>query len=128
MKRNKKKKKRAFVNLRESPFLFQPLFVLVGMTDAIAAEQDGDAPDSCQAHDRIDDARYDGAHAAENAGDEIELEQADHTPVQRADDDENKRKCIHGVFLLLFRDVNSLRSKTRCYAEIWKRIYALKYR
>lgn len=61
MKRNKKKQKRAFVNLRESPFLFQPLFVLVGMTDAIAAEQDGDAPDSCQAHDRIDDARYDGA-------------------------------------------------------------------
>lgn len=81
--------------------MLQPLFILVGMTDAVAAEQDGNPPDACKADDRIDDARYDGAHAAENAGDEVELEDADQPPVQRTDDDENKRECIH-VFSLSF--------------------------
>ena len=72
------------------------------MTDAIAAEQDGDAPDSCQAHDRIDDARYDGAHAAENAGDEIELEQADQQPVDAAQYGENQGNAVQQSHSLLY--------------------------
>ena len=67
------------------------------MADAVAAEQDGDSPNACEPHNRINDAGYDGAHAAENAGDEVKLKQADHPPVQRADNDENKRKCIQCV-------------------------------
>ena len=58
------------------------------------AEEEGDAPDTGQSDHGIDDARRHGGGSAADPGDQIELEQTDATPVQRADDGNNERDAI----------------------------------
>ena len=58
------------------------------------AEQQGNAPESGDADEGIDDAADDGELAAADRCDDVEAEDADAPPVQRADDDKNQRNII----------------------------------
>ena len=58
------------------------------------AEQERNAPERRQAHEREDHAAESAVLSAEQSGDEIELEQADAAPVQPADNGENQGNLI----------------------------------
>ena len=58
-------------------------------------EQQGDAPDARKGDDGVDDPCPDRSGAAEDPRDEIELEQPDAAPVERADDRQHQRDLVH---------------------------------
>jgi len=60
----------------------------------VSVEQHGNAPDSGQPHQRIDDAADETHLATAEKGYDIEAKDADAAPVQGADDRKNQRKFI----------------------------------
>ena len=58
------------------------------------AEQEGNAPETGQPDDGINDPAEQGAGAAEEPGYQIKLENAYQPPVDTADDGQNQRKGI----------------------------------
>ena len=65
----------------------------------MAPEQQGDAPGTGQTYQGIDDAAQQRILAAEKPGHQIELEQANQTPVQTADDGKEQCDGIHFNYL-----------------------------
>jgi len=69
---------------------------LFGGAGALAEEQ-GDAPQTRDAHDGVDDAAHGRGLAAENVGDEVKLKKSHEQPVDGADDGDGQRSTIkHG--------------------------------
>ena len=62
---------------------------------AVVAEEEGDAPQTCDAHQWVDDAA-DGAHLpAEEEGNAVKAKQTHAAPVQCANDDQHQRQFIN---------------------------------
>ena len=61
----------------------------------LLAEQEGNAPKTCQPNDGVNDPAEQCAGAAEEPGHQIKPENAYQPPVDTADDGQNKRKGIH---------------------------------
>ena len=61
------------------------------------AEQQRDAPQTCQADDGVDDPADNAAGAAEQPGNKVKLKNANKTPVQRADDGQDQCQSIHVI-------------------------------
>lgn len=59
------------------------------------AKQQGNAPKTCQTHQRVDNAAEDGILTAEQPSYQIKLENANQTPVQTADNGKNQCQSIH---------------------------------
>ena len=60
-----------------------------------AAEQQSDAPNGGESYEGVDNAADCGSLAAKNVGHKVKPEKADKTPVESADDAENKGDAIH---------------------------------
>ena len=58
-------------------------------------EQERDAPDSGEGDERVDYTRYHRALTAAYPRDDVEAEQTDASPVERADNGEHKGDLIH---------------------------------
>ena len=61
----------------------------------LLAEQEGNAPKTCQPNNGVNDPAEQCAGAAEEPGYQIKPENAYQPPVDTADDGQNKRKGIH---------------------------------
>ena len=83
------------------PLILQTLcggfFFYLGILDGVViprTEQKGNAPDTRQGNDGVDDAGGHGGGAAADPSNQIELEQTNATPVESADDGNNERDTI----------------------------------
>jgi hypothetical protein len=64
-------------------------------------EQQCDAPQSGQSHQRVNDAGQNGHLAAKEERHRVKAEQADAAPVQGTDDDQQQRKLVKQHMLYL---------------------------
>ena len=79
------------------------------------AEDERDTPDAGERDHGINDAAEQGGRAAEEVRDEVELEQTDAAPVQRADDNKYQSDAIydHHNFEISFRKESTERLSDR---------------
>ena len=64
-------------------------------------EQERDAPDSGEGDERVDYTRYHRALTAAYPRDDVEAEQTDASPVERADNGEHEGDLIHNHIIFL---------------------------
>ena len=87
--------KRFWKRFGETFLKASPKKLLFDLVEGFArTEEQRDAPDARQTHRGIDDTREQGRRSTADPCNDIELEQTDAAPVERADDTDDQRNTI----------------------------------
>ena len=83
-------------------------FLVLDLVKGLAsAKQQRDAPNACKAYNSVDDAAEQRGLSATDPGNDVELEESDAAPVERAYNGQNQRNAIqyhHDCLLCVLRN------------------------